>query len=722
MILDRPDVDSEIRGTLHYVSNVFPEVLKLMSQRFRQSWNWAFPGEKTPSPPGLTFGSWVGGDRDGHPFVTAAVTKGALSLLRTKALEVIREHLRSLATRLTLTDAVQPAPSWLYEQLAPFADDPRSDHRSEPWRRYVGVMIDRLPVPGTDAGDSRVYRRSQELEHDLGLLAGGLEEIGAGAIAQDYIIPVQELVTAYGFHGSALDIRQNSAFHNRAIGQLLAAAGFEDAAYADWPEDRRREWMDRELNSPRPFTVSTAQLPPEASASVELFRLLREWIYENGSAGIGSFIVSMTHSPTDLLAVYLFAREAGLVHGAPGELTSEIGVTPLFETIDDLESSPAVMKEFLAHPVIMRSLRYIQKRDQTERPVQEVMIGYSDSNKDGGILASQWHLRRAQIRLAAVAGQAGVDLRFFHGRGGTIGRGAGPTNAFLASLPWGTLMGGIRTTEQGEVIAQKYANRLTATLHLERMVAGATRWTLMHQQPSPEVPPAVEKLMEEAASISRSVYQQLIGTSGFMGFFSQATPIDAIENSHIGSRPARRSGQRTLDDLRAIPWVFSWSQARFNLPGWYGVGSAFHQVCGDDEARWNLCRQAAKDWPFLSNLLHNVEFSVAAADEEMMAEYAALVDDPTIRERFLSQILAEYYVTKQVLEKVYPRERSSRRPRLTKAVAMRRNALIRLHREQIRLLRTWREALRAHSSEAQDNLSSLLVTVNAIAGGLKNTG
>jgi phosphoenolpyruvate carboxylase len=722
MILDRPDVDSEIRGTLHYVSNVFPGVLQLMSERFRQSWNWAFPGEKAPSPPRITFGSWVGGDRDGHPFVTAAVTKSALSLLRTKALDVIREHLRSLATRLTLSDAVQPAPSWLYEQLSPFAGDSSADHRGEPWRRYVGVTIDRLPVPGAGVGDSRVYRRSQELEHDLGLLARALEEIGAGAIAQDYIIPVQELVAAYGFHGSALDIRQNSSFHNRAIGQLLGAVGFEDAAYANWPEDRRRKWMDGELSSPRPFTVSTAQLPPEASASVDLFRLLREWISENGSAGIGSFVVSMTHAPTDLLAVYLFAREAGLVHGAPGELTSEIGVTPLFETIDDLESSPAVMKEFLAHPVVRRSLRYIQERDQTERPVQEVMIGYSDSNKDGGILASQWHLRRAQIHLAAVAEQAGVDLRFFHGRGGTIGRGAGPTNAFLASLPWGTLMGGIRTTEQGEVIAQKYANRLTATLHLERMVAGATRWTLMHQQPSPEIPPAVEKLTEDAASISRRVYQRLIGTAGFMDFFSQATPIDAIENSHIGSRPARRSSQRTLDDLRAIPWVFSWSQARFNLPGWYGVGSAFHQVCQDDEARWNLYRQAAKDWPFLSNLLHNVEFSVAAADEEMMAEYAALVEDPTIRERFLSRILAEYYVTKQVLEKVYPRERSSRRPRLTKAVALRRNALIRLHREQIRLLRTWREALRAQSSEAQDTLSSLLVTVNAIAGGLKTTG
>ena len=720
--LDRPDVDSEIRGTLHYISNVFPGALRLMSERFRQSWEGAFPGSAVPSPPVLTFGSWVGGDRDGHPFVTTAVTLSALESLRSAALSVLREQLSQLAANLTLSDAVQPAPAVIHDQIAIF------DHGSkmpagEPWRAYVRMMIHRLPLPGNSVRDARAYNRAWELEDDLRVLASALQEIGAHAIVRDQVTPVRHLAAAFGFHGAALDLRQNSAFHSRAIGQLLAAAGVEDSAYVDWPESRKRLWIDQELANPRPFTVSTASLAQEADACVGLFRCVRDWISEHGASGIGSYIVSMTHAPSDLLSVYLLAREAGLVHGPTGQLVPEIAVTPLFETIDDLESCPSIMTEFLAHPTVRRGLQFFQERGGAPHPVQEVMIGYSDSNKDGGILASQWHLRKAQIELAAVAKSAGVELRFFHGRGGTIGRGAGPTNAFLASLPHRTIQGGIRITEQGEVIAQKYANRLTAALHLERMLAGTTRWTLMHQNGLHETSQVIESLTEEAASASRRVYRDLIEMPDFIVFFSEATPIDAIENSRMGSRPARRSGKRTLEDLRAIPWVFSWSQARFNLPGWYGVGSALEQVCGSDNERWHLFAQAAREWPFLSYLLHNVEFSVTAADPEIMSQYAGLVEDESIRTRVLGRILEEYERTKQVLARLYPQERSSRRPRLEKAVSIRSHALTRLHHEQIALLRDWRAAIHAaRTIEADSLLLSLLSTVNAIAGGLKTTG
>jgi phosphoenolpyruvate carboxylase len=642
-------------------------------------------------------------------------------LLRAESIAVLRRSLGMLAHHLSLSDVIQPAPRRLYERLAPF--ETNRDRTSESWRDYVHMMIDRLPETGRGESDTPAYRRASELEQDLRFLAEALQEIGADAIASDQVAPVQHLVAAYEFHGAALDIRQNSAFHDRALGQLLAASGYEDTDYANWPESQRRQWIDRELLSPRPFTVDSASLQPEAAASVDLFRFVRGWIAEHGARGIGSFVVSMTHAPSDLLAVYLLAREAGLVHGPAGELVCEIAVTPLFETINDLDASPGILAEFLAHPAVKRSLAYIQERDQTPRPIQEVMIGYSDSNKDGGILASQWYLRKAQLQLAEVAEQAGIELRFFHGRGGTIGRGAGPTNAFLAALPAGTLRGGIRITEQGEVLAQKYANRLTAALHLERMLAGTTRWTLLHQTASPEAPREIEELTEAAAAASRRAYAELIRTPGFLDFFSGATPIDAIESSRIGSRPARRSGRRTLEDLRAIPWVFSWSQARFNLPGWYGVGSAFDVVCGDDASRWRLFAQAARTWPFLSYVLHNVEFSVAAADTEIMAEYASMVEDPAVRDGVLEKILREYELTQQVLGKLYPHERAGRRPRLVKAIEMRRNALIRLHREQIALLREWRAAARAErSDETARILPFLLATVNAIAGGLKTTG
>jgi len=721
--LDKPDVDSEIRSTLHYLANVFPGVVQLMGERFLQSWEWAFPNSTPPAPPRLIFGSWVGGDRDGHPFVTTEVTRRALETLRTQAISVLRQHLKSLAANLSLSDAVQESPPQLLEQLALFERSRSVDTAHEPWRRFVLAMMERLPQPMGSAPDPRSYGRPWELEHDLRFLADSLRKIGANAIIRDQVAPVQCLLDAYGFHSASLDIRQNSAFHSRAIGQLLTAAGCEDAAYSDWPEEKRREWLDRELNSPRPFTVLTASLAPEASAAVEILRLVREWTAQHGPAGIGSFVVSMTHAASDLLAVYILAREAGLVHGSPGQLLGELAVTPLFETINDLEAGPKILEDFLAHPVTKRSLRYIQERDDTPRPIQEVMLGYSDSNKDGGILASQWYLRKAQIQLAEVAEKAGVELRFFHGRGGTIGRGAGPTNAFLAALPSGSLQGGIRVTEQGEVIAQKYANRLTAALHLERMIAGATRWTLLHQNPASETTPEVEALIDAAASASREAYQNLVSLPGFVEFFAQATPIDAIEQSRIGSRPSRRSGQRTMEDLRAIPWVFSWSQARFNLPGWYGIGSGIQKVCGDNEDTWSRLSLAAKDWPFLSYLLHNVEFSIAAADREIMAEYADLVEDAGLRETFMTKILEEYELTKRVIEKLYPRERTDRRPRLVKAIEIRRNALIRLHREQIALLKEWRQLVRDHQlDQAERVASSLLITVNAIAGGLKTTG
>jgi phosphoenolpyruvate carboxylase len=724
ILLDRPGVESEISNMLHYVSSVFPDVLQLLSERFRGSWEWAFPGTLAPAEPRLTFGSWVGGDRDGHPLVTAETTRHALEALHAQALGVLRQHLHRLAASLSLSDSMQMAPGGLYERIATCSamlgertQGILRQYPGEPWRQWVHLMLARVPEPGEPRPMEWSYGRAEELEADLAFLADMLHQAGADAIAVAEVAPIERLAAVYGFHGAALDIRQNSAFHGVAIGQLLTIAGMDGADYLDWPEHRKRELIDRELGSPRPFAVSSAALPPEAEASVAVLRLAREWSARHGSGGVGQFIVSMTHAASDLLNVYLLAREAGLVRNTPQGLVCEIPVTPLFETIEDLENSGRVLADFLAHPMTMRTLACLP------HPVQEVMIGYSDSNKDGGILASHWYLRKAQVRLAAVARAAGVELRFFHGRGGTIGRGAGPTHVFLESLAPGTLHGEIRVTEQGEVIAQKYANKLTAATHLERLLAGVTRWTLEQEREQARVPAAMEDLFEAAALTSRRVYRELIDGDGFVEFFSQATPIDAIESSHIGSRPARRTGGRTIDDLRSIPWVFSWSQARFNVPGWYGIGSAFGRLRDGEPRAWEQVAKAAREWPFLSYLLHNVEFSVAAADPGIMAEYATLVGDNALRARILGQIMDEYERTRAVLDGLFGDNRQQRRPRLLKAIEIRRHALIRLHREQIALLRDWREALREQrAGDAERILTALLVTVNAIAGGLKTTG
>jgi len=730
VVESRPDVESEIRNVLYYLSHVFPGVLPLLSERFRASWAWAFPGVEPPPEPRLTFGSWVGGDRDGHPLVTTEITRHALQSLRAVAVEAQRQQLVALAGSLSLSDSVQPAPSALYVRISDYSAmlGEKSarvlrQYAGEPWRQWVHLMLARLPETGSSAPAEGRYRLPEELRADLRFLAGTLREVGADAVARAEVGPAERLAAVYGFHSASLDIRQHSSFHNRAIGQLLAIAGMGGEDYPAWSEARRRETIDRELASPRPFAVSSTALPHEADASVGVLRLVREWIDAHGYGGVGSFIVSMTHEASDLLHVYLLAREAGLVRGAPGGLECEIAVTPLFETIEDLENSGRVLADFLAHPMTRRTLRRLQERQGLPRPLQEVMIGYSDSNKDGGILASHWYLRKAQIRLAGVAREAGVELRFFHGRGGTIGRGAGPTHVFLEFLAAGALQGEIRVTEQGEVIAQKYANRLTAATHLERLLASVTRWTLAREREPEQAAEDVEALLDSAAAASRRAYRKLIQTDGFVEFFSQATPIDAIERSHIGSRPSRRTGQRTIDDLRSIPWVFSWSQARFNVPGWYGIGSAFEEVRRQGAAKWNALAKAAREWPFLSYLLHNVEFGVVAADVGLMREYSALVEDAALRERILGLILEEYDRTRHVLEELFGGDRQTHRPRLRQAVEIRRHALLRLHREQIALLAEWREAERAaRTDDAARLLTPLLVTVNAIAGGLKTTG
>ena len=495
VLMERPEVESEIANTLHYIGHVFPGVLQLLSERFERSWEWAFPGSPAPPEPRLTFGSWVGGDRDGHPFVTTETTRRALEALHAQALAVLRQELQTLAGSLTLSDAMQPAPAGLYRRIAAYAEamgeaaPPVSRlYPGEPWRQWVALMLARIPEPGESLPTSRRYARVEELRGDLGFLSATLREIGAEAIARAEVAPLERLAAAYGFHGAALDLRQNSAFHAAAIEQLLTLAGLDGAGFAQWSETRKRELIDRELAAPRPFAISSAPLPPEAEASVGPLRLVREWTARHGPAGIGAFIVSMTHDASDLLNVYLLAREAGLARNTPDGLVSEIAVTPLFETIEDLENSHRVLAAFLAHPMTVRTLAFLQRRERRPRPLQEVMIGYSDSNKDGGILASHWGLRQAQIRLAAVAREAGVELRFFHGRGGTIGRGAGPSHVFIESLASGTLEGEMRVTEQGEMIAQKYANRLTAATHLERMLAGVTRWTLARRH-EPETAP-----------------------------------------------------------------------------------------------------------------------------------------------------------------------------------------------------------------------------------------
>ncbi|PWU09817.1 MAG: phosphoenolpyruvate carboxylase, partial [Verrucomicrobia bacterium] len=458
----------------------------------------------------------------------------------------------------------------------------------------------------------------------------------------------------------------------------------------------------------------------EADAILRCYRLLADHLHQYGSDGLGALIVSMTRQLSDLLVVYLLAREAGLTSWSENRLICPLPVVPLFERVEDLARSSSILTDFLAHPVTQVSLPIYSRG--TEKPIVQVMIGYSDSNKDAGILASQWELYRAQKSMMTAARRFGVVLRFFHGRGGTISRGAGPTHRFLEALPSGSLDGGIRVTEQGETIAQKYANRSTATFNLELLLASTTGETL-----SPVTPQAegkdIDSILDFLATESSSTYRALLDTENFMEFYNQATPIDALECSSIGSRPARRNDNRTLSDLRAIPWVFSWNQSRFYLPGWFGVGAALEKLRMQDPLAFQELKNSARSHPLLRYTLTNVETNLASAHLGIMEDYAALVKNVTVRRRFMKLISTEFKRSYHMVEAVLGGALSRRRPRMLKTLALREEALALLHRKQIYLLKAWRTSrAQRRNSQANKILPELLLSLNAIAGGLRTTG
>jgi phosphoenolpyruvate carboxylase len=733
ILLEKPDVASEVRNILHYLRNVFPTTLSLLARRLREAWQDAgldlvqIDGHY-PLLPHLSFGNWVGGDRDGHPFVTAAITRDTLGQLRAAALSLAREQLTHLAMRLSLTRQLQRPGEPLRARLTAMIDALGSRGEAvmrrnpdEPWRQFINAMLAMLPGADGAAGDAG-YARASELLADLTLLRKDLAHLGAHRLARIDVEAVAEIVRTFGFHGARLDIRQNSRSHELAVGQLLRAAGFFDADYEAWSEDRRLAFLSDELASPRPFVRCDTPVGAEARAVLDCYNVLANHLSVHGGDGLGALIVSMTRSLSDLLVVYLLARETGLLTSGNEGPACRLAVVPLFETIEDLRRASSIMGDFLAHPITRRSLAAASGSDGALQ--QQVMIGYSDSNKDGGILASFWSLYRAQGELARSAADAGVRIRFFHGRGGTISRGAGPAHRFLDALPPGSVAGDLRLTEQGETIAQKYANRITAAHNLELLTAGAVRRTLLDRQATPDEP-RLAGVIDRLAAGSRDAYRALLEADGFVTFFSQATPIDVIEQSRIGSRPARRSGERTLGDLRAIPWVFAWSQSRFYLSGWYGVGSALAALKADQpEAFADLAAAIrSRAWPPLVYLVGNAATSILSADETLMQAYAAMVEDAALRDRIMPRILAEFTTTRACLEDLFGAPLENQRPVLSRSIRLRAPALRPLHLQQIRLIQDWRRAQKqGDETTARELLSRLLLIVSAIASGLGTTG
>ena len=738
ILVEKPQVSAERRNVMHYLYNIFSEVLPMLDKRLLQAWNAiGFDTSTLSDPrnlPRISFGSWVGGDRDGHPLVTAGVTKETLAEMRQSALRLVLHHLRELASKLSLSERLQtPGQALtlriecLSKKLGNAGYEALQRNRHEPWRQFLNLMIAALPF-ATDTSDETsrscelcCYIGADELLEDILLLRMSLIAVGAQHIADMEVTPVYRIVQTFGFHLGTLDIRQNSQIHELALSQLMTAAGMNGNDFLEWDEPARRAFLDQELLSPRPFTHPDMTVGVEAETVLSCYKVLVNHTKQYGTGALGSLIVSMTRNVSDLLIVYIFAREVGLMTPTEDGDACLLPLVPLFETIDDLKKSSSILLEFLRHPVTKRSLDHRKTTSGKKRKLQEVMIGYSDSNKDGGIFSSTWTLYRAQEALLEAGGLSETDILFFHGRGGSISRGAGPTHRFIRAQPWGSFNAGMCFTEQGETIAQKYANRISAVYNLELFMAGAAE-VLIRQRVGKKRAHPLEPVMDMLSDISNQAYRKLIGADGFLTFFREATPIDIIESTRIGSRPARRSGKTSLDDLRAIPWVFSWNQARFSLSGWYGVGSALEFLQNSIPETFEEIRNRSHAWPPLRYIISNADTSLASADLNIMGHYASLVSDIVIRERIFGMIETEYHRTKKYIEILFAEPLETQRLNVNKFITLRKEGLDMLHHQQIKLLKQWRKLQNGTQEESDSLLLELFLTVNAISGGLRTTG
>ena len=736
--LEKPEVQDELRNVMHYLVNVFPELIAVVDKRLLQA-SEKFGLDKNriaqqDAFPKVRFGNWVGGDRDGHPFVTAEVTQDTLLQLRLNAFVVIRRKLAPLIKHLSFScDLLNVIPE-MRKRVMEMVDELGEDgelaiqrNKGEAFRQFVNLMLTKLPVETSRGHATKLVERkgayihSNQLVADLSLMQKGLVAFGAESTAYHDVLIAKRVIQTFGFHLAALDIRQNSDFHDKAMEQLLSASKSNRIDFATWSEEERVSFLSKELESARPFTLPQAELGQNAKAVLDCYRTIQQHTAKYGTNCIGSFIVSMTRSLSDLLAVYVLAREAGLAEFTePYGMVCKIPVVPLLETIDDLEAGATILREFLSHPVTQNSLNYLAERDGTKQLVQQVMVGYSDSNKDGGIMASQWHLYKAQYKLAKVGQEFGVKIMFFHGKGGSISRGSGPTEDFLHALPCEALQGNIRLTEQGETISQKYAYRLNAAYNLELLAANTLSKTLLDTK-KPCIFHPLASILEKLADDSKQAYASLMHSDGFIPFFRQATPIDALETSKIGSRPAKRTGANTVDDLRAIPWVFSWNQSRFHMTSWYGLGTALHKLQEEKPADYERLKKEAGSDSFIRYVILNVDTILAITDEEIMEAYANLVDDVEVKEKFLKKFKQELQLVRLHIDALLEDSFKDRRSAHYYSNQLRFSLLKELHSKQISLLERWRSGEES-TDQAKLTHVDLMMTINAIAGAIGTTG
>jgi phosphoenolpyruvate carboxylase len=665
----------------------------------------------------LRLGSWIGGDRDGNPFVGAEVLGETLARQSERALRFYLDELHRLGSELSLDDRMVEVSEAL-RLLAEHAADPSSNRGHEPYRRAIVGLYARLAATAAALGHrlslrhavaaAPPYADAAALKADLDTLSDSLSANGSASLASGRLRHLRRAVDVFGFHLASLDQRQNSDVHERVVAEILKAAD-AGADYAALAVDARVALLRAEIASARPLVSPHLPYSEETTKELATFRAAAEGRRKYGADAVRHVIISKASDESDLLEVAVLLKEVGLLH--PREARLEVDIVPLFETIADLQGCAGVMDRALSLPDYAQLVR-------SRGNVQEVMLGYSDSNKDGGYLTSIWELNKAQIALVEVFRRHGVRLRLFHGRGGSVGRGGGPSYQAILAQPPGTVQGAIRLTEQGEVIAAKYANPEVGRRNLETLAAATLEATLLADGQAPP-PAAYLAAMEALSQQAYAAYRGLVyETEGFERYFRESTVVDEISKLNIGSRPASRSKSQRIEDLRAIPWVFSWSQCRLMLPGWYGFGSAVRAWTEMHADGLAILRNMYRDWPFFRSALSNMDMVLAKSDVAIASRYAELVADAALRRSVFERLRTEWQASREtVLAIMQQKEPLDGNPLLARSIRNRFPYIDPLHHVQIELLKRHRAG-----DDSRHVVEGIHLTINGIAAGLRNSG
>ncbi len=724
--LERPTVVQEVAWALHFFETTLFNAVGVLHDDLALALESHYPHTRFEIPTFLDFGSWVGGDRDGNPNVTNDVTRSAVSAYRRATLQRYLRRVAELQRSLSISEHAVQIPgefrAALDRALAESGDGERIASRNpgELFRQWLSCMhrklVGALAGSGKREGGSErrdegqvarspAYGSAEELVHDLRTLERALDACGCAAIARASATPLRREAESFRFSGVRLDLREHARRLNAAVEELRSR----------WPTDAEGdEWLRAALVAPRDRAHRDTPLSDATRELLELLAMVRELRTVVDRRVFGSCVISGTERASDVLGVYLLAKEAGLFTDEAGTESCTLPIVPLFETIDDLRRAPAVMRELFAVPLVRRSVR-------AQGNVQEVMIGYSDSNKDGGFLTSNWELYKAQRQLARVATECGVSIAFFHGRGGSVSRGGAPTRRAIAAQPPGTIRGRMRLTEQGEVVSFKYAYRDAAVYQLQRLASSVMEYSL-EAEPAAAVP-GFEEAMEALSGASFAAYRGLVRHPHFLAYYNAATPLDELALLNMGSRPARRSNARTLDDLRALPWVFAWTQNRHFVPGWYGVGSALTSFADVRGPRGEaMLRRMFAETPVFRLIIDEAEKTLVQTDLALARAYASLVPDAQARTAILALIEAEHQRTvTSILALTGERALGDRFPQFRARMGRRLALLERAHWQQIELLQRVRGAVEGGDERAQ-YLSALLLSINCIAAGFGTVG